>query len=160
MPWEKPYKPPHNRRLDGQLYQQPGRICFITIRAYLNKSPFLNRLINEMIINILNEEQKRLHCIIYTYCLMPDHVHFMISPEEGYSVLEFANQYKGKTTNRSWDFGWKGKLWQPRFFDHIIRSDESLNKIAKYILNNPVRKELADSTADWEWSGQMNPFPM
>ncbi|HEX8974328.1 MAG TPA: transposase [Patescibacteria group bacterium] len=27
--------------------------------------------------------------------------------------------------------------WQPRFYDHIIRNDESLNKIREYIQTNP-----------------------
>ena len=28
--------------------------------------------------------------------------------------------------------------WQPRFYDHIIRDDVSLNKIREYIKNNPI----------------------
>lgn len=28
--------------------------------------------------------------------------------------------------------------WQPRFHDHIIRNDDSLNNIRKYIVNNPA----------------------
>ena len=28
--------------------------------------------------------------------------------------------------------------WQPRFHDHIIRNNDSLNRIANYILNNPL----------------------
>jgi REP element-mobilizing transposase RayT len=27
--------------------------------------------------------------------------------------------------------------WQPRFYDHIIRNDESFHRISKYIANNP-----------------------
>ncbi len=27
--------------------------------------------------------------------------------------------------------------WQPRFYDHIIRNEESFNNISKYIINNP-----------------------
>ena len=32
--------------------------------------------------------------------------------------------------------------WQTRFYEHIIRSEESLQKIRKYILNNPIKWEL------------------
>ena len=31
--------------------------------------------------------------------------------------------------------------WQPKFYDHIIRNDESLNKIREYIITNPERWE-------------------
>jgi len=32
-------------------------------------------------------------------------------------------------------------IWQPKFYDHIIRNDESLNKIREYIINNPKNWE-------------------
>jgi len=32
--------------------------------------------------------------------------------------------------------------WQPRFYDHIIRSEESLNEIREYIINNSLKWEL------------------
>jgi putative transposase len=92
---------------------------------------------------------------------MPDHLHFLISPrQEGISVLTFTDQYKGKATNRSWTVGWTGKLWQPRYFDHIVRSEESLIAIAEYIVNNPVRKGLVDRAEDWLWGGYTNPLPL
>ena len=37
--------------------------------------------------------------------------------------------------------GWPpfdGKLWQRNYYEHIIRNEESHNKIADYILNNPA----------------------
>jgi len=31
--------------------------------------------------------------------------------------------------------------WQPRFYDHIIRADGSLDRIRDYIINNPAKWE-------------------
>jgi len=62
--------------------------------------------------------------------------------------LTFTHQFKGKATNLSCDFGWQGKLWQPRYYDHIVRSDENLLAIAEYTLANPVRKGLAATPED------------
>ena len=76
------------------------------------------------------------------------------------STLKFTDRYKGKTTNQSWTFGWRGKLWQPRYYDHIVRAEEDLRAIAEYILNNPVRKGLAERAADWPWGGSMEPLPI
>jgi len=160
MPWDKPYHPPRNQRLDLALYTCVDRVYFITIRAYMHCSPFVRHDLNRLILDILDEEQARQKCMVFTYCLMPDHMHFLISPQcEGISVLAFTDQYKGKATNRSWIVGWRGKLWQPRYFDHIVRSEESLFAIAEYILGNPVRKGLIDCAEKWPWSGQMNPLP-
>jgi REP element-mobilizing transposase RayT len=92
---------------------------------------------------------------------MPNHLHFLISPaKDGVSILDFTHQYKGKTTNLSWKLGWKGILWQPRFYDHIVRAEEDLQAIAEYILENPVRKGLVASAEDWQWSGNFSPLPI
>jgi len=133
----------------------------MTVRAYRNKSPFIRADLNERVLQVLREEQTRQSCRVFTYCLMSDHLHFLASPnQDGISILMFTNQYKGKATNASWTVGWQGKLWQPRYFDHIVRTEESLTAIAEYILNNPVRKGLVENRDDWLWSGHMNPLPL
>lgn len=160
MSWTKPYHPPRNRRLAPQLYTHANRVYFITVRAYRNQTPFKGPALNKRMIDILRNEQERLRCQVYIYCLMPDHLHFLVSPcEDGVSVLTFTDQYKGKTTNESWQFDWEGKLWQPRYYDHIVRDDEDLVLIAQYILDNPMRKGLVGHGEEWPWSGQMNPLP-
>jgi putative transposase len=127
----------------------------------MNQSPFVRDDLNKLILDTLREEQERQNCTVFTYCLMPDHLHFLVSPrKDGISVLTFTNQYKGKATNRSWTVGWQGKLWQPRYYDHIVRTEESLYAIAEYILNNPIRQALVEHTEDWSWSGHMNPLPI
>jgi REP element-mobilizing transposase RayT len=35
--------------------------------------------------------------------------------------------------------GFRGRLWQRNYYEHIIRDDESLRPIRHYILNNPAR---------------------
>jgi hypothetical protein len=34
------------------------------------------------------------------------------------------------------------KFWQKSFHDHVIRSDQDLDKIREYIQNNPLKWEL------------------
>jgi hypothetical protein len=41
--------------------------------------------------------------------------------------------------------GWepfRGRLWQRNYYEHIIRNEESLNRIREYILTNPMRWAL------------------
>lgn len=161
MPWDKPYHPPRNQRLDPELYTHASRVYFITVRAYRNQSLFVRDGLNELILNALREEQERQNCIVFTYCLLPDHLHFLVSPrQDGISVLTFTDQYKGKTTNLSWTLGWRGNLWQRRYYDHIVRAEEDLRAIAEYIQNNPVRKGLIEHAENWPWSGHMNPLSL
>ncbi len=127
----------------------------------MHQSPFVRADLNRLILDVLCEEQERQNCLVFTYCLMPDHLHFLVSPgRDGISILKFTDQFKGKATNRSWTMGWRGKLWQPRYYDHIVRAEEDLRAIAEYILNNPVRKGLVEQAADWPWGGSMTPLPI
>jgi putative transposase len=161
MSWDKPYHPPRNQRLDLDLYTRAHNVCFITIQAYMHQSPFVRDDLNRLTLDTLCEEQERQNCIVFTYCLMPDHLHFLVSPgQDGISILKFTDQFKGKATNRGWTVGWRGKLWQPRYYDHIVRAEEDLRAIAEYILNNPVRKGLAERAVDWPWGGSMAPLPI
>ncbi|MBI5651678.1 MAG: transposase [Chloroflexi bacterium] len=160
MPWDKPYHPPKNQRLDPELYTHANRVYFMTVHAYMNQTPFVRADLNQLVLDVLCEEQTRQNCTVFTFCLMPNHLHFLVSPgRDGISALTFTDQFKGKATNASWPVNWRGKLWQPRYYDHIVRTEEDLQAISEYILNNPIRKGLVSNREDWQWGGQMNPLP-
>lgn len=161
MAWNKPYNPPKNQRLDRELYCSPDRITFVTLCVHERKQAFIRPEFNQLILDELQAQQEKNDCRVYTYCLMPDHIHFLARPEiAGISVLAFTDRFKGRSTNQSWTVDWQGKLWQRRSWDHIVRAEESLLAIAQYILNNPVRKGLVNRAEDWPWSGHMNPLPL
>ena len=153
-------KKPRNKRLPRETYEQPGIVWFFTMRAYLFQTPFVNDELNRMIIDTLHEYREKYRCHVFVYCLMPDHFHCLTSPREfGLSVLTFIDRFKGKTTNSSWPLGWKGTLWQSGSYDHGLRQEDDLREVAKYIMENPVRKNLTASPAEWQWSGTMDPWP-
>ena len=58
---------------------------------------------------------------------------------KGYSARE-AN----KILNR------KGNFWQSESYDHIVRDEDELNRIVKYVIMNPVIAKLVDKWQDWE----------
>ncbi len=45
----------------------------------------------------------------------------------------------------------QGPVWQDEWFDHVIRSDESLAEKVQYIAENPVRKGIATSPREYPW---------
>jgi hypothetical protein len=42
----------------------------------------------------------------------------------------------------------KRGLWQPGFFDHVLRSDESYSEKWNYVRDNPVRAKLIERADD------------
>ena len=84
---------------------------------------------------------------------MPDHLHMLLNPaESNLTVSKFIQMFKSQTGfyHRK-EHG--GLLWQRGFYDHIVRKNEDLVKIAEYILSNPVRKDLVEKTEDYPYSG-------
>jgi putative transposase len=58
------------------------------------------------------------------------------------SLGAIVGQFKAACTRRIWAQGCADFAWQPRFYDHVIRDDQSLAAIRTYIRNNPLRWEL------------------
>ena len=155
----KPYQKPQNQRLDAEYYSRRGVPCFFTVRVYQHKAPFVSKPLNETVVDVLREYRVRLTCSILAYCLMPDHFHLLVAPnEDGISTLDFVDRFKGRTTKESWKFGWNGRLWQPRSFDHVLRKEESVASVVDYILDNPVRSGLCETRTDYPWAGRLDDF--
>ena len=54
------------------------------------------------------------------------------------------------------------RLWQPGFFDHVLRSNESYSQKWNYVRENPVRaglvksvEGLVKSVEDWPYQGEI-----
>jgi len=61
-------------------------------------------------------------------------------------LVDIVHRFKTLTTKRYVDgvkqFDWnrfESRLWQRNYFEHVIRNENSLNRIRQYILDNPAR---------------------
>jgi hypothetical protein len=45
------------------------------------------------------------------------------------------------------------RLWQRYGFEHLLRDEEEMRKIARYILENPIRGGLATRVRDYPFVG-------
>ena len=77
------------------------------------------------------------------------------------SLSDVIHRFKTLTTQRYAlgvnGFGWtrfNHRLWQRNYFEHVIRNEDSLNRIRQYILDNPARWEI-----DRENPGTLKPEP-
>jgi len=57
------------------------------------------------------------------------------------SLQAIVHAYKSSVTRWCRKNGRDYFAWQPRFYDHIIRADGSLERIREYIINNPAKWE-------------------
>ena len=47
--------------------------------------------------------------------------------------------YKSSVTKQLGLMGFKGKLWQGNYYEHIIRNEPSYQTLAEYVINNPLK---------------------
>jgi hypothetical protein len=47
-------------------------------------------------------------------------------------------------------------LWQPEFFDHLLRSGESMAEKWMYVRENPVRAGLVAQAEIWPYAGSVD----
>ena len=116
-------------------------------RRFFNSSRVAENL------SLLTEQAQSSNFSISAYCFMPDHLHLLTNgTEEESDLLKFADAFK---QDSAFDFKQQSqqRLWQKKFHDHILRSNESWESIACYIWMNPVRKGLCKRPQDWPHSG-------
>lgn len=77
------------------------------------------------------------------YMLMPDHLHWLMVLHEG-KLSEAVQLLKGRSAHAIGQ-----AVWQANYFDHAVRQDEELRKMARYIVANPLRANLVERIGDY-----------
>jgi len=155
--WE--IAPPNNRRLSPEVYATAGQSCFFTIRASPGRTPFIDPDLAYIVVDCLLAQRHKSLCQLDVYCVMPDHVHLVVTPlGVGASSLSYVDRVKGWSSRRLRLAGWRGELWQRRSYDHLLRREERLEQVAAYILANPVRKGICSEPGEYPWSGIPEPL--
>lgn len=92
------------------------------------------------------------------YTIMGNHVHVVFQPmarADGtyYALPRIMHSLKGFTaTKANRLLGRTGRFWQHESYDHVVRDEAELNRIRRYILNNPVKAGLVAELEEWPWS--------
>ena len=87
---------------------------------------------------------------LYCWCIMPDHIHFLLQDRD---IVDFVRLFKGRMTPKALSIEPGRRLWQRGFYDHALRKAESLEAVALYIWDNPVRAAIVENPTEYAWSG-------
>jgi putative transposase len=125
-----------NVRLKDYDYSSNG-FYFITIITHLRQKLFegQNKDVVARFIGRLGE----LPGVSVDYSVvMPDHVHMILALDGSHLRLgEIVRRFKAWITQDL-----KTRVWQPNYYEHVIRNEKALLKIREYIQNNPEAEKL------------------
>jgi putative transposase len=88
-------------------------------------------------------------------CLMPNHWHLALLPREDGDLSRFMLRLTTTHVRRRFAHthdGNGGHLYQGRFKNFPVQSDDHLLRLLRYIDANPRRAGLAERARDWRWS--------
>ena len=135
-------------------YYEPEAIYNITCNTCGRRPILKDERAATFLMNILGYYKFILRFSLYCYCIMPDHIHLIIQPHRArYNISEVMRYIKG-------DFGRNynnlirknGIIWQRRFFDTALRTEEDITTRINYILQNPVRANIIKEATDYCFS--------
>ena len=87
---------------------------------------------------------------LLAWVLMPDHVHWLVSLGECFSLEELVLRLKSASARRvNAVRQTQGALWAPAYHDHALRAEEDVQVVARYIVANPVRAGLVRRVGDY-----------
>ena len=137
-------------------YYLPNSIVFITCVTD-QRFPYLK---NKADIDIFLDTLRRVQTIhpfhLLAYVVLPDHFHSLMQvmdPSHNFSKIlhsvkrNFTLNYK--QAHRLFEHM---AIWQSRFWDHVIRNEEDLEKHFDYIHWNPVKHGYVRLPEEWEFS--------
>ncbi len=121
---------------------------FLERADHQNKS--FEELLSEEIIN-----NNRLVRII-AYCIMPTHFHLVLKQLQDDGVSKFTGDFSNSYTRYfNTKYKRKGCLWEDKFKNVSVVSDEQLLHLTRYIHLNPVTENLVGSPEEWEHSSYL-----
>ncbi len=72
------------------------------------------------------------------WVIMPNRVHVLMAPKEGFALEEILHAWKSFTAHAiNQLLSRQGQLWQRESFDHLVRSPAHLERFRQYICDNP-----------------------
>ena len=99
--------------------------------------------------------------LVGRYVVMPDHVHLFCAPAELIGTTQ-------RSSLRNWMSFWKSfavrnwpdcdqsPIWQRHFWDTQLCRGENYDEKWEYVVQNPVRADLASRADDWPYQGELN----
>jgi putative transposase len=101
-------------------------------------------------LSFVAKAKRRFHFRLWDFCIMGNHIHFLIKSGKGGTLSEIMQWIKcnfAKAWNR--EHGRKGHVWGERFYSRIINGITDFLRVREYVAENPVKVGLVEQAAAW-----------
>lgn len=124
-----------NIRFSHYDYAQDG-YYFVTICTNYHR-PYLSEL-REKICRTIQKLDEVDGVTVDYFVVMPTHIHLIIILANcKISLGEIIRRFKASSSREAGI-----RLWQPNYYEHVIRNEKALFRIREYIQNNPLKEKI------------------
>jgi putative transposase len=148
-------RPPRLQRIH-QAFDRP--VWFVTFCTHQRQKWLASQRVHAAFRKFAERGVEQFNTAVGPYIIMPDHVHLFVCGDPEFVLARWIGALKqtlAKATHRSKS---GGQMWQEGFFDHLLRSDESMSQKWNYIRENALRAGLVDRSEDWPYQGEIVPI--
>ena len=139
-------------RLRG--FEYAGRHSYFVTFCTDNRAETLaDREVATMVLDCIRRSSNRYEFAVLAYCLMPDHVHLLVYGTSAAADLRRFIKTIKQSSGQMYAARTKQRLWQEGYHDHVVRPEEDLSAIARYVIDNPVRAGIVESSVDYPFVG-------
>ncbi|KAB0506283.1 MULTISPECIES: REP-associated tyrosine transposase [Pseudomonas] len=138
-----------SHRLRIGRYAEQNRIYLLTANTLGREPVFKDYTLGRMVVHQFKQAQSEGFADSLAWVVMPDHFHWLVQLQKG-SLGQLMCQAKSLSTRSiNSASGRTGSLWQQSFHDHALRQEESLVRVARYVVANPLRAGLVEKLGDY-----------
>ena len=132
-------------------YQQTQNFHFITFSCHRRQPLLETGTAKDIAERLLEKTRRKQGLHIAAYVLMPEHVH-LLTDEPATDTLAIFLQIFKQLTSRELKPSGEKQLWQRRYYDFNVHSEEKRMEKVRYIHRNPVTRGLVTHPDEYRWS--------
>jgi len=128
-----------------------GGTYHVTSRTNAKSLAFSEKLGRKIMLLMLRDAKEKYGFTLHNFCVMPNHIHLLITPEAGSDlsrILQWIKTNSAKVYNRTYNLN--DHLWGERFFSRIIKDPDDYSAVFEYIDSNPIKAGLVEKTEEWD----------
>jgi putative transposase len=128
---------------------------FVTFCTYRRRSILATKNVHDSFVAFGLQAAQNHNIAVGRYVIMPDHIHLFVCGDLHFHLgkwIKALRQALGKSISSGVRHD---RIWQEGFFDHILRSDESMSQKWEYVRDNPVRAGFVRLWTEWPFQGEI-----
>jgi putative transposase len=135
-------------------YLVNGAEYHVVARANRREFIFNTPRLKDLFLDIVCRAKRKYSFTIRNFCVMSNHIHFLIRPGEGESlsrIMQWILSVFAAAFNRI--FGYLGHVWHDRFKSIVVGTLRQFASAFAYIADNPVKAGIVCQPSDYRHSG-------